>query len=351
MPHTPTPLRRRVATTTAVIGSVSLALSTTPAAAAVGAAPASGLRLAVSVPPPHPALRQAAVAVPAEYTIEAGDTISDIAARFGLRTADVLAANGLDWSSIIQPGQRIVLDASAGAPAATAAPDASAAPVAPLVAAATHTIVAGDTLWAIAASAGVSVGDLLAANGLGEGAIIYPGQTLLVPAPGAASAVAAAAAPLEATRMADVTPAPASAPAPAVTLDAEQSENARVIIRVGRDLGVPERGIAIALATAMVESWVRNLDWGDRDSLGLFQQRPSMGWGTPDELLDPSRAATAFYLGTTTADGARTHGLLDIDGWESMEFGAAAQAVQISAYPERYGVWERDAYAWLAALG
>ena len=80
-------------------------------------------------------------------------------------------------------------------------------------------------------------------------------------------------------------------------LDAEQIENARIIIEVGRSRGVSERGIAIALATGMVESWLRNLDWGDRDSLGLFQQRPSTGWGTEDEVRDPYRAAAAFFGG------------------------------------------------------
>jgi len=185
----------------------------------------------------------------------------------------------------------------------------------------------------------VTVAALLAANGLGDGAIIYPGQTLAVPISAAAPAAASA-------------PAPASPPTPAsVVLDDDQIANARIIIQVGRGLGVSDRGIAIALATAMVESWIRNLDWGDRDSLGLFQQRPSTGWGTEAEVRDPYRAAAAFFGGASDPNGSRTRGLLDIAGWESLDFGAAAQAVQISAYPDRYAPWEQQAYAWLAALG
>ena len=142
-----------------------------------------------------------------------------------------------------------------------------------------------------------------------------------------------------------------AAKASATGLDAAQKENARLIIQVGRELGVPDRGIAIALGTAMQESWIRNLDWGDRDSLGLFQQRPSTGWGTAAQIRDRVRSIKAFYGGPTDPNGSRTRGLLDIPGWQSMSFAQAAQAVQISAYPDRYARWEKPAYAWLAALG
>lgn len=348
--------RTGLAATTAVIGSVSLALGAAPAAAAtrssadaaVDRTPTASLGLVATTPPPRasfrvvPAMRAAEVA-PMSYTIRAGDTISAVAARFGLNTADVLAWNGLGWSTIIRPGQVIALAAPAAAP--PAADPASAAP--PVAApAATHVVVGGDTLWAIGRAHGVTVAALLAANGLGDGdgAIIYPGQTLVVPASAAAApAPPAAAAPA---------PPAASPSIPAdVVLDAEQIANARIIIQVGRGLGVSDRGIAIALATAMVESWIRNLDWGDRDSLGLFQQRPSTGWGTEAEVRDPYRAAAAFFGGASDPNGSRTRGLLDIVGWESLDFGAAAQTVQISAYPDRYAPWEQQAYAWLAALG
>jgi hypothetical protein len=101
----------------------------------------------------------------------------------------------------------------------------------------------------------------------------------------------------------------------------------------------------------MVESWMLNLDWGDRDSLGLFQQRPSAGWGSEEQVSDAARATQAFYGGAGDPNGPTTNGLLDIPGWENLGFSEAAQAVQISAYPDRYGVWESAAYQWLAALG
>ena len=164
-----------------------------------------------------------------------------------------------------------------------------------------------------------------------------------------------AAAPALAQPKKPAAPAPA-APAPVlaaetVTLDDEQIGNVRTIIAVGRELGVSDRGIAVALGTAMVESWLRNLDWGDRDSLGLFQQRPSTGWGSADEVRDPVRATKAFFGGPSDPNGSRTRGLLDIPGWESMSFAGAAQAVQISAFPDRYATWEAPAFGWLATYG
>ena len=325
------------------------------------------------------AQRVAAASAPTTYTVRRGDTVSAIASRFGLRTVDVLTLNGLSWRSVIYPGQ--VLTLSGGAPAS---------PSAPAAASGVYTVRPGDTVSAIARRHGVTAQAVLSANGLGWSSIIYPGQKLAVPG----MVRAAASAP--------VSPAPAPAPAPAgsyvvragdtVTaiaarhgvsvpavlaanrlgmssiiypgqkltipakatatgLDAAQTDNARLIIRIGRELGVSDRGIAIALGTAMQESWIRNLDWGDRDSLGLFQQRPSTGWGTADQVRDRAHAIRAFYGGPSDPNGSRTRGLLDIPGWESMSFAQAAQAVQISAYPDRYARWEKPAYAWLAALG
>ena len=321
----PTPL---ATATTLVVSSLGLAFGASPASASTG------------VPVDRDALTPLArgtiptAATPsAAYTIASGDTISGVAQRFGLRTADVLAWNGLDWSSVIHPGQVVVL--TAPAPPAPAAP----APAAPAPAA-THTVVGGDTLWAIARGGGVSLAALLDANGLVASSIIYPGQLLVIPS--SAPTV---------ERAAVVAPAPATATPTEVVLDAEQVANARIIIEVGRSRGVPDRGIAIALATAMVESWIRNLDWGDRDSLGLFQQRPSTGWGTDVEVRDAYRAAAAFFGGPDDPNGPLTRGLLDVAGWESMGFGEAAQAVQVSAYPDRYAPWEQQSYAWLAALG
>nr|WP_204003218.1 C40 family peptidase [Micromonospora andamanensis] len=121
--------------------------------------------------------------------------------------------------------------------------------------------------------------------------------------------------------------------------DREQTGNAAAIIAVGERLTVPPRGWVIALATAMQESTLRNLPGGDRDSVGLFQQRPSQGWGTPTQLHDPDYAAGKFY-----------QALLAVDGWQAMALTDAAQAVQRSAYPGAYAKWEDDAIALVRVL-
>lgn len=312
----------------AVVGSLAVVLSAAPpshadtlrthASPKSASNPVDAHRAAVSV------IGSAETGAETRHTVVAGDTVSGIASRFGVRTEDVLALNGLAWDSVIHPGQELVVRAAAP----TTAPAPAPAP------AASHTVVAGDTISGIAERHEVSVESILAANGLQWSSIIYPGQTLALP--------------LAATPAAATTPAPIALSVP---LDDEQSTHARHIIAVGRELGVPDRGIAIALGAAMQESWIRNLDWGDRDSLGLFQQRPSTGWGTEAQLRTPDHAIRVFYGGPADPNGSATRGLLDIPGWEQMSFAEAAQAVQISAYPDRYGAWEHAAYEWLAALG
>ncbi|SDU17449.1 C40 family peptidase [Jiangella alkaliphila] len=125
-------------------------------------------------------------------------------------------------------------------------------------------------------------------------------------------------------------------------LDADQSDHARIIVAEGAARDIEPFGIAVALATAAQESTLRNLAYGDRDSLGLFQQRAP--WGSAAQRLDPRTATGYFYDG---GSGGQP-GLLDIDGWQSMSLAEAAQAVQRSAYPDAYAKWEDDAWGWLA---
>ena len=121
--------------------------------------------------------------------------------------------------------------------------------------------------------------------------------------------------------------------------DSEQVGHAATIIAAGTRLGVPPRGWVIALATAIQESELRNPPGGPDDSIGLFQQRPSQGWGTPAQLADPSYAAGKFF-----------EALLKVPGWQSMAVTDAAQAVQRSAFPDAYAKWEADAAALAFAL-
>ena len=124
-----------------------------------------------------------------------------------------------------------------------------------------------------------------------------------------------------------------------VHLTPEQARNAAVIAAVGVRRGLPARAVSIALATAFQESKLRNLDHGDRDSLGIFQQRPSQGWGTKAQVRDPYYASNAFY-----------EVLAKIDGFQTMRITEAAQKVQRSGYPEAYEPHAADARALASAL-
>ncbi|MGZ6583138.1 MAG: C40 family peptidase [Solirubrobacteraceae bacterium] len=142
----------------------------------------------------------------------------------------------------------------------------------------------------------------------------------------------------------------------AITLSETQLERAATIIAVGNAEHVPARAQLIALMAALTESSLRVLsntdavpssgqipndgDGGDHDSLGLFQMRPSTGWGSPEQLMDPVWSSRAFYGGPDGPNHGSPRGLLDLDGWQQMDPGAAAQAVEVSAYPDRYAVNE-----------
>src|SRR5690606_833409 len=123
-------------------------------------------------------------------------------------------------------------------------------------------------------------------------------------------------------------------------------------------MGANRDAVIIAFMTVFVESvWLMyansnvpdSLNYphdavgSDNDSLGLFQQRPSAGWGSVAELMDVSYNARAFIGGPSGPNYPSPPGLLDIPGWEDLPKGVAAQAVQVSAFPERYAAWETGA--------
>ena len=124
-----------------------------------------------------------------------------------------------------------------------------------------------------------------------------------------------------------------------VTLDLVQMANAATIAAVGQRRKMPERAVVVALATAFQESKLENLDTGDRDSVGLFQQRPSQGWGTPQKIQDPRYAAGKFYSA-----------LKKVKGWQKMRVTDAAQRVQRSAYPNAYEKWADESTVLAKAL-
>ncbi|WP_442875821.1 hypothetical protein [Amycolatopsis sp. NBC_01488] len=125
----------------------------------------------------------------------------------------------------------------------------------------------------------------------------------------------------------------------AYTFTPEQMDSAATIAAVGTKLGLPPHAATIALATALQESKLQNLAGGDRDSVGLFQQRPSQGWGTVAQLRDPVYASTAFY-----------QKLEKLSGWETMPITEAAQSIQRSGAPDAYAQWEPQSRALAAAF-
>ena len=119
----------------------------------------------------------------------------------------------------------------------------------------------------------------------------------------------------------------------------DQMNHASTIVLLGVRRGLPARAGSIAIATAIQESKLRNLTYGDRDSVGLFQQRPSQGWGTVEQLQDPVYSTQAFY-----------DALVKVDGWQSMEITEIAQEVQRSAYPTAYADHEHEGRTIASAL-
>jgi cell wall-associated NlpC family hydrolase len=120
-----------------------------------------------------------------------------------------------------------------------------------------------------------------------------------------------------------------SGAADAARLTGEQRDTVAKIIQIGKKRKLPARAWQVAIQAGMTESGLRSLDYGDRDSLGIFQMRPSMGWGSPDEVTDPVYAINKFY-----------DVLLGVPNWADQRPGESAQDVERSAFPDRYHKWE-----------
>lgn len=289
------------------------------------------------------------------YVVQYGDSPSRIADRLGISTRALLEANGLDVDVAIYPGQYLRV------------PGASAPTIDRVLPGDIPRIMDGPTITPASLSeASAPENEAPAFDAADLPLAEKPALITVKVAPKPAAPKASA--PKASAQSAPQAP-PAPAPAQPAAVSAEPStsvgqpvtgtitplndvrrENARIIVQIGRELGVPDYGIVIALATAMQESSLRNINWGDRDSLGLFQQRPSSGWGTAEQIMDPAYSARLFYGGPSNPNRGRTRGLLDIAGWQDMSLTDAAQRVQISAHPQAYAKWEPSAWAWLYEL-
>jgi peptidoglycan DL-endopeptidase RipA len=150
------------------------------------------------------------------------------------------------------------------------------------------------------------------------------------PAPDRPPAAAAAAATSN-----DLMPLPLTTPQRHLDLTTEQLANAALIVTVGQQRGLPPRAWVIAIATALQESSLHNLDHGDRDSIGLFQQRPSTGWGTVGQIMNPTYAATRFYAALQTTV------ITNDPHWNTRPLTQIAQTVQRSGLPNAYAQWEQ----------
>ena len=131
-----------------------------------------------------------------------------------------------------------------------------------------------------------------------------------------------------------------SGAADAAKLKEDQRQNVAMIIQIGKERQLPPRAWQIAIQAGMTESGLRNLDYGDRDSLGMFQMRPSMGWGSPDQVKDPNYSIRKFY-----------DVLLKVPNWDKQRPGESAQDVERSAFPDRYHKWEAMAAHLIGNVG
>ena len=297
--------------------------------------PGQVLRVAKVIPSSQPP-----VGAPDTYQVLAGDTLDSVAQKFGMTISTLREYNDLGRASIIYVGQVLNLKPPVGhanPPAPKTPKSANSAStlsdeissVDPMRPTGTctihgfHTVLSGETISRIAAVYGVSTQSVLSANSLSWSSTIYVGQRLTIPG------------------VHEIKNCPSLA-----KMNQEMKQNAQVIYRVGKELNVSDYGIVIALAAAMQESSLTNIDYGDRDSVGLFQQRTSQGWGTIAQIMDPKYSARAFFGGPNGPNAGKIRGLLDIKNWSTMSLAQAAQAVQISAFPDAYQKWELSAWSW-----
>jgi len=277
----------------------------------------------------NPVLPKKAAGLNSEHTVAEGETLTQIAKQHSVSITSLLKRNNLTKNSIIFVGQILDIPNPAvdSGPVNYSAGNQIGKPTSICIFHGFHKIRPGETISKIAAIFGVSTQALLTANNLNWNSTIYIGQKLVIPdVHGALSC-------------------------PKLTLLSDEMEqNASEIIRIGRELNVGDYGIVIALAAAMQESSLRNIGFGDRDSVGLFQQRPSAHWGTKQQILQTDYAIRAFYGGNSSPTKGVARGLLDISGWRSLPLTEAAQAVQVSAHPSAYAKWEPSAWQWLTEL-
>jgi LysM repeat protein len=254
-----------------------------------------------------------------EVALAEGESVADVAARHGVSTASLLALNGLSWRSVLVTGDVLRVRPAESRPDVDPVPEPE-----------RHVVRAGETIASIAAAHAVPTAAVLLANGLSRGSALVPGQRLVLP-------------PV------------ARRDAESIPLSGEMLRQATRIVTVGRRIGVPDDGIVAALAAAMHDSSLRNLDFGDGGALGLFQRRPDTGWGDRAQVLDPEHAILAFFGGAASPVWSSARGLLDVPGWTFLAVGEMAATVQRggadgAAGAAAYGKWEPFARRWLAEL-
>jgi hypothetical protein len=195
-------------------------------------------------------------------------------------------------------------------------------------------LIAGIATAPITATPTAAVGGLLGSPVTATAPTTHTTTPTSTPVPAQATQAAAPAAPSVSTQ--DLMPNGVTGEQSSIQLDDEQKANAAAIVKATQDMHLPPRAAVIAVATSMQETKLHNYgDLGatnDHDSLGLFQQRPSSGWGSPQQLTDPHYAATAFLKKLTKQQD-----------WQHKPLTDAAQTVQVSAFGDRYAQWEKQA--------